>query len=149
MNTAKSKNSKTKVTLKNNKSNLKNNATSNSKSNANFNTNKSQASIRSKLLVEITNRVTTLQKQLKLRANFENKALKNTFKKIKKENTNPALSADRCMTFQNIFLESDVTTGTEKKEEGAATTTGSDGELNETEYGAFLVKIKAAPEFKG
>lgn len=149
MNTAKSKNSKTKVTLKNNKSNLKNNATSNSKSNANFNTNKSQASIRSKLLVEITNRVTTLQKQLKLRANFENKALKNTFKKIKKENTNPALSADRCMTFQNIFLESDDTAGTGKKEEGAETTTGSDGELNETEYGKFLEKIKAAPEFKG
>jgi len=88
---------------------------------------------------------------LKLRANFENKALKNTFKKIKKENTNPALSADRCMTFQNIFLNSDVT-GTEKKAGDAAATaatTGSDGELNEKEYTDFIEKIKAAPEFKG
>jgi hypothetical protein len=85
---------------------------------------------------------------LKLRANFENKALKNTFKKIKKENTNPALSADRCMTFQNLFLDSDVTGG-DGKAESAATTTGSDGELNEKEYGDFLVKVKAAPEFKG
>lgn len=125
-------------------------AKSHNKNTANAKLNKSQASLRSKLLAEITNRVSKLSKKFKVRAQLEKNAVrrklaKKSQKKAKAtpaEENNPALRADKCMTFQKLFFDQD-TKGkkTVKKnaehdiptDEEAPKPDGGDGELNAKE----------------
>lgn len=130
-------------------------AKSHNKNTAHATLKKSQASVRSKLLAEITNRVSKLSKKFKLRAQSEKNAIKLKLSKKGEndEEKNPALRADKCMTFQRIFFETD-TKGkkTVKKSENGdppadTTADGGDGELNEDEWGTFLTTLKADPLF--